>query len=115
MNTFLKITALISLLFFQFSCKTVQDISPKTATIIVPAKGEIKLFDAVEHDSFLINLTNKSTLNSCEAYVVKNENKKWISPSLLANKQLDFSVSSSAYVLLQNYSDENVSVVYTID
>ena len=115
MNTFLKITAIVSLLFFQFSCKTAIDISPKTATIIVPAKGEIKLFDAIEHNSFSINLTNKSTRNSCEAYVVKGGNKKWISPSLLANKQLDFSVASSAYVLLQNYSDENVLVVYTID
>lgn len=115
MNTFFKITALASILFIQFSCKTAIDISPKTATITVPAKGEIKLFDGIEHNSFSINLTNKSIKNSCEAYVVKNENRKWISPSLLANKQLDFSVSSSAHVLLQNYSDENISVVYTIN
>jgi hypothetical protein len=115
MKTIFKIIAIISILFFQFSCKSTIEISPKTATIIVPAKGEIKLFDNIEHNSFSINLTNKSILNSCEAFTVKNGSKKWISPSLLANKQLDFSVSSSAYVLLQNYSNENISVVYTID
>lgn len=115
MKNFIKITAIISVLFFQFSCKSAIDISPKTATIIVPAKGEIKLFDNVDHNSFSINLTNKSTKNSCEAYTVKNGNRKWISPSLPVNGTLDFSVSSSAYVLLQNYSDENISVVYTIN
>ena len=114
MNTILKITV-ITFMLSLFSCKIVQDISPKTATITVPAKGEIKLFATVEHPSFSINLTNKSIKNSCEAYVVKNEKQKWISPSLLANKQLNFSVSSSAYVLLKNFSDENISVVYTID
>jgi hypothetical protein len=73
------------------------------------------LFDNVEHNSFSINLMNQSTKNSCEAYVVKYGNRKWISPSLPVNGTLDFTVASSAYVLLQNYSDENISVVYTIN
>lgn len=115
MNTIIKITTIISILFLQISCKTYQEISPKTATIIVPAKGEIELFKNVEHNSFSINLVNKSTKNSCEAYTVKNGNRKWISPSLPVNGKLDFSVSSSASVVLQNYSDENISVVYTIN
>ena len=115
MKSIIKIIAIVSILFLQFSCKTYQDISPKTATIIVPAKGEIELFKNIEHSSFTINLVNQSTKNSCEAYTIKNGNRKWISPSLPINGKLDFSVSSSASVLLQNYSDENVSVVYTIN
>ena len=115
MNTIFKITAIITVLLFQISCKTYQDIAPKTATIIVPAKGEIKLFENVNHNSLSLNLKNLSTKNSCEAFTVKNGNKKWISPSLPINGQLNFSVSSSAYVLLQNYSNENISIVYTID
>ena len=115
MNSFIKIIAIVLVLFSQFSCKTYQDILPKTATIVVPAKGEIKLFESMNHNSFLINLKNLSTKNSCEAYTVKNGNKKWISPSLPVNGKLYFSVSSSSFVLLQNFSDENISVVYTID
>ncbi len=115
MKNLMKITVIVSILFLQFSCKTYQDIAPKTATIIVPAKGEIELFKNLEHASLRIYLTNQSTKNSCEAYTIKNGNKKWISPSLPVNGKLDFLVSSSASVLLQNYSDENVSVVYTID
>lgn len=115
MNTIFKITAIVSVLFLQVSCKTYQDIAPKSATIVVPAKGEIELFKNIEHASFSINLVNKSIKNSCEVYTIKNGNRKWISPSLPVNGKLDFSVSSSAYVLLQNYCDENVSVVYTIN
>lgn len=114
MKNLIKITAMVSVLFLQISCKTYQDISPKTATIIVPAKGEIELFKNIEHASFSINLVNKSVKNSCEAYTIKNGNRKWISPSLPVNGKLDFSVASAASVLLQNYSDENISVVYTI-
>jgi hypothetical protein len=115
MKNLLKITAFVFVMILQFSCKSVKEIAPKTATIIVPAKGEIKLFKNSEHSSFSINLTNKSTKNSCEAFTVKNDYKKWISPSLLANKDLDFSVSSDSYVLLENYSNENISVIYTIN
>ena len=99
MKTFFKITAIVSVLFLQFSCKTYQDISPKTATIIVPSKGEIDLFKNVEHSSFRIYLTNLSNKNSCEAYTIKNGSRKWISPSLPVNGKLDFLVSSSASVL----------------
>ena len=114
MNKIMKFTAIV-FVFFQFSCKTYQDIVPKTATIIIPAKGEIVLFENIEHASFTINLQNFSTKNSCEAYTIKNGNKKWISPSLPVNGKLDFYVSSDASVLLQNYSDENISLVYIIN
>jgi hypothetical protein len=115
MKNFFKILVLATIAHFQFSCKSQINISPKTATVIVPAKGELKLFENTQHSSFLINLKNKSIKNSCEAYTVKNGNKKWISPSLLVNGELDFSVQKDASVLLENFSDENISIIYTIE
>ena len=115
MKNFLKILAIATIVFFQFSCKSQIDISPKTATVIVPAKGELKLFENTQHGSFSINIKNKSIKNSCEAYTVKNGNKKWISPSLPVNGELDFSVPKDGLVLLENYSDENISITYTIE
>lgn len=115
MKKFIKIVALVTIVFCQFSCKSQIDITPKTATIIVPAKGELKLFEDTQHSSFSINIINKSVKNSCEAYTVKNGNKKWISPSLTVNGELDFLVPNDGSVLIQNYSDENISIIYTID
>lgn len=114
MKNLIQINAIVSILFLLFSCKTYQEILPQMATIIVPAKGEIELFKNVDHDSFRIYLINQSTKNSCEAYIVKNGFRKWISPSLSIKGKLNFSVSSSASVLLQNYSDENISIIYTV-
>ena len=115
MKNSIQISALIVFAMFQTSCKSTSEIAQKTATINVPSKSEIKLFDQVEHNSFSINLSNQSTKNSCEAYLIKNNSKKWISPSLLANKELDFSVAKNAYVLLENFSDENITVTYSIN
>lgn len=115
MKTILKITALLFVLLAQLSCKSQIDISLKTATVVVPAKGELKLFENVTHPSFSLNLKNKNIKNSCEAYTVRNGNKKWISPSLPVNGELDFSVPKDASVLLENYSDETISITYTIE
>lgn len=114
MQNLFKITTLLAIVLFQISCKTVQDISPKQGTVIVPAKGEIRMWDNLEHGSFSLKLENTSTKNSCEAYKVKNRNQKWISPSLLANKSLEFSIAANGHLLLQNYSDEVITVKYTI-
>lgn len=110
-----KITLIFTLLIFQFSCKSQIDISPKTDTVMVPAKGELKLFENKEHSSFSLNLINKNTINSCEVYTLKNGNRKWISPSLLANGSLDFNVPKDGFVLLQNYSNENITITYKIN
>jgi hypothetical protein len=115
MKNTLKIIVLVTITFCQFSCKTQIDISPTTATLIVPAKGDLKLFENKQHSSFYINIKNKSVKNSCEAYTLKNGNKKWISPSLPVNGELDFSVPKNGAVLLENYSDENITIIYTID
>ncbi len=115
MNLIIKIIAIITILFFQFSCKSIQDISPKQGTIMVPAKGEIRMWDKVDHDSFYLKLENKSVKNSCEAYKVKNAYEKWISPSLLANKSLEFSIANNGHLLLKNFSDEVITIKYTIN
>lgn len=115
MKNILKILVLATFVFCQFSCKTQIDISQTTATVVVPAKGELKLFENIANGSFSINIKNKSVKNSCEAYTVKNGNKKWISPSLPVNGELNFSVPKEGSVLLENYSDENISITYTIE
>ena len=115
MKTIIKITSLLAIVLFQTSCKTMQDISPKQGTIVVPAKGEIKMWETIDHNSFSLKLENTSTKNSCEAFKVKNGFQKWISPSLLASKSLEFTIATNGYLLLQNYSDENITVNYKIN
>lgn len=115
MNTIFKITTIISLLFFQFSYKSLPEVSPKQGTIVVPAKGEIKMWDNISHESFTLKLENTSTKNSCEAYKVTNGSEKWISPSLMANKTLKFSIATNGYLLLKNFSDEVITVKYSIN
>ncbi|MEC4004199.1 hypothetical protein OX283_006000 [Flavobacterium sp. SUN052] len=115
MKNSIKISILLILISFQFSCKSV-DISPKEGTIKVPPKGEIRMWQNIEHSSFTLHLENKSSKNSCEAYKVSSSgNQKWISPSLLAKKSLDFTISSNGSLLLQNYSEEELIVNYTIN
>jgi hypothetical protein len=115
MKNIFYITAIIITLLFQISCKSRIDISPKKATVLVPANSELRLFEDTEHFPFSIQLINRSVKNSCEAYTVKNDSKKWISPSLLANDQLAFNVGYNRSVLLKNFSDENIYVTYIIN
>lgn len=105
---------LIVFFMLQFSCKSI-NISPKQGTVTVPAKGEIRIWENIEHNSFVVHLENKSTTNSCEAYTVNNNYEKWIAPSLLAQSRLDFTVPSDGSILLKNFSDENLTINYTID
>lgn len=114
MKNILTTLVLLTIIFYQFSCKMQIDISQRTTTVNVPAKGELKLFQNTQHSLFSINVKNKSVKNSCEVYIVKNGNKKWISPSLAINGELDFSVPRDASVLLENYSGENISIIYII-
>lgn len=115
MKNIIQITILVLLISFLTSCKSVI-ISPKEGVIKVPAKGEIEMWKDLEHASFSLHLENKSLKNSCEVYNVSAfGSKKWISPSLLANKTLDFSIASNGSLLLQNYSNEEIIVNYKIN
>ncbi|MDN3676262.1 hypothetical protein QWY90_02935 [Flavobacterium paronense] len=114
MKNLFKISMSTALILLAFSCKTV-NISPKQASITVPAKGAISIWQNIEHASFSLHLENKNTTNSCEAYTVKNNVEKWISPSLLADSTLDFTVPTNGSVLLKNFSNENLTITYTIE
>lgn len=115
MKNSIKISILIILIAFQSSCKSI-DISPKEGVIKVPAKGEIRVWQNLEHGAFSLHLENQSIKNSCEAYKVSAfGTQKWISPSLLANKTLDFSIPSNGSLLLKNFSDEEITVSYKIN
>ena len=115
MKTNFKLSILSLLFLATISCKSV-DINPKQGTIIVPAKGEIRQWQNVEHRSFSLHLENKSVKNSCEAYkVTANGNEKWISPSLLTSGKLVFTIPTDGSLLLKNFSNENITVTYTIN
>lgn len=115
MKNILKLAIVFSLFVATVSCKSL-DITPKQGTITVPAKGEIRQWQNTEHGSFSIHLENKSIKNSCEAYKVSaTGSEKWISPSLLANGTIDFSIASNGSLLLKNFSEETITVNYKID
>lgn len=114
MKNLFKITLAVTIILLQSSCKTMT-ISPTQGTLTVPAKGEIRVWENMEHSSFSLHLENGSNQNSCEAYTVKNNYEKWVSPSLLAKSSLDFTVPSDGSVLLKNFSSENLTITYTIN
>ena len=112
MKNFLKILVLVTIVFFQFSCKSQIEITPKEGTIKVPAKGEITLWKDVPHNSFSVNLENTSAKNSCEIYKVNSLGiRKWIYPSLQANKSENITIKQNGSLLIQNYSDEILTTI----
>jgi hypothetical protein len=113
MKNILKFTLVATFVLLQLSCKT-NTISPKEGTITIPAKGEIRVWENTEHGSFSLHLENNNATKSCEAYTVKNNHEKWISPSLLAKSTLDFTVPSDGHVLLKNFNDESLTIKYSI-
>ena len=108
-----KLSLAIALVVSFFSCKSLSEITPKEGTFEVVSKQNLTLWNE-NHQSFSLHLQNTNAQNSCELYTVKNGRKKWISPSLLANKSLDFDVPENASVLIENYSTENVKINYSI-
>ena len=115
MKTSMKLPMFTLLIVLAISCKSV-DINPKQGTFVVPAKGESRQWQNVEHNSFSLHLENISVKNSCEAYKVSaNGKEKWISPSLLKGGTLDFTIPTDGSLLLKNFSAENITVNYTIN
>ena len=95
-------------------CKSLPEITPKKGSFDVNSNQNLTLWNT-NHQSFLVRLENTSTKNSCEVYIIKNGSKKWISPSLLANKSLYFNVPTNASVFIENYSTDNVKINYSIN
>ena len=104
----------IILVVASISCKSLPEITPKKGSFEVNSNQNLTLWRE-KHQSFSVNLENTSTKNSCEVYTIKNGSKKWISPSLQANKSLYFNVPANASVFIENYSTENVKINYSIN
>ena len=104
----------IALVVASISCKSLPEITPKNGSIEVISNQNLTLWNT-NHQSFSVRLENTNTKNSCEVYTIKNGAKKWISPSLLANKSLSFHVPANAAVFIENYSTENVKINYSIN
>jgi hypothetical protein len=112
-----KIILAVLLLITTLSFKSTTNLTeiPKKGVFDIPAKSEISFWKNTKHASFSIHLENHSKQNSCEAYTVKNGKEKWISPSLLANGELDFTVPKDAHLYFKNFSEENLKITYNID
>ncbi len=87
----------------------------KTGTVIVPAKGTTKIWENTKHESFAVTLSNLSTLNSCEIYILKKRSKKWFSPSFFPHSDLKIYVPTNGALLLENFSNEDITITYVID
>ena len=114
------ITAL-SLLFYTVltACNTSQNlasIEPKSGTLQLPAKGELRIWDKAGHGSFLVTLTNPSKTQSCELYTVNSSGKeKWINPSLLAGSKLTVTIPQNGHLFIKNFNDNLLPVTYRVN
>ena len=74
--------ALITIATLTYSCKSTGSMSaiqPKSGTIELPTKGELRIWRNSIHPSFTVTLTNPAEKQSCEVYkVTGNGNEKWV-------------------------------------
>jgi hypothetical protein len=117
MKNLIKLVGIIVVSFVTLSSQNSNKNNPipVKGVLEIMAKSEINFWKNVKHNSFRIYLVNPSSKNSCEAYTVKNGKEKWISPSLLANGKLDFTVPKDAHLFFKNFSNENLKITYAIE
>lgn len=97
------------------SSQGIANIQPKSGTIEIPAKGEIRVWKEVTHGSFTVTLTNSSPNQSVELYKVKsNGAEKWISPSLLANSSQDITIPADGHLFIKNFNGNTFTITYKI-
>jgi len=113
------VIGLLAIMTFSNSCKTtgtMATIQPKSGTIELPAKGELRIWKGLVHPSFSVTLSNSSTTQSCEVYkVTDNGNEKWISPSLQAGKTLTLSVPSNGHLFFKNFNNNILKIDYKVE
>jgi hypothetical protein len=91
------------------------NIQPRSGTIEVSAKNEIRAWKEVEHGSFTITLTNSSPNQPVELYKVKsNGSEKWISPSLPANSTREVTIPADGYLFIKNFNLSTLTITYKI-
>ena len=111
--------ALIVFTSILFSCKSTGStaaIQPKSGTIELPAKGELRIWNDVTHPSFSVTLTNNSATQSCEVYkVTSSGNEKWVTPSLLAGKSLTITVPANGHLFFKNFNENVLKIEYKVE
>lgn len=111
--------ALLTIATLTYSCKSTGSmaaIQPKSGTLELPAKGELRFWRNIVHPSFTVTLSNPAEKQSCEVYkVTENGNEKWISPSLLAGKSLTISVPANCHVFFKNFNDNVLKIEYKVE
>ncbi len=97
------------------SSHSITNIEPKNGSIEIPAKGEYRMWQNVQHGSFTVTLTNASPNQSVELYQVKSDgNEKWVSPSLLANSSLDVTIPADGHLFIKNFNSNTFTITYKI-
>ncbi|MCU0467726.1 MAG: hypothetical protein MUF58_03925 [Arcicella sp.] len=111
-----KVFAVAIIFLFQMSCKTEQLDSSieKVGDFTVPPKGEIRVWNNTLHPSFTVKLTNNSSINACEVYLVENDVDTWNRPSLFPKEVKRLKVAKNGSVFIQNYSTEPIKIGYEI-
>jgi hypothetical protein len=101
-----------------FSCNTTQgvtNIEPRKGTMLLPAKGEFRIWDNKEHGSFSVTLINSSATQSCELYTVnRNGKEKWVNPSLMASSELTITIPANGHLFIKNFNENVLPITYSI-
>jgi hypothetical protein len=101
------------------SCKSsgsMAAIEPKSGSIELPAKGELRIWKNTAHPSFTVTLTNNAPKQSCEIYTVKsNGSEKWVNPSLLANSTLTVIVPADGHLFFKNFNPDILTIKYAVN
>lgn len=109
---------LFSILILTICCKTtgtMATIEPKSGTIGLPTKGELRMWKGIIHPSFSVQLTNPSRSQSCEIYKVSDSgDEKWVSPSLLAGTTITLTVPSNGHLFFKNFNGNILNIKYEV-
>jgi hypothetical protein len=113
------LSSLLVLSIILISCKSTGSMSaiqPKSGTIELPAKGELRIWKNTVHPAFTVTLTNPSATQSCEVYKVTDDgNEKWINPSLIGGKSLTVKVPANGHLFFKNFNDNIFTITYQIN
>jgi hypothetical protein len=114
-----KLHLLLGIICLYFSCqssKNLTNIEPKSGKIEIPDKGELRVWNKVEHSGFEVTLTNTSSNQSCELYSVKSGGEeKWISPSLMPNATASVSIPANGHLYIKNFNPNILTIQYKIN
>ncbi len=111
------ILTILSIAILTTSCTihNLTNIQPKSGTLEIPDKGEVRIWENIEHTRFDVVLINTNSAQSCEVCYIKNNGaEKCISPSLTAKRSLKVTIPRYGYLLLKNPNSDKVIVEYKV-